>query len=80
MKRDMRLIHLILLSLEKRPQPWELAHAIVSDLPDVSDELVRYHLDLCQQAGFVNSRRSQTEYQLAWAGHEKLAELKDSKP
>ena len=77
MKRRQELITAILEWLENRESPW-------SDLPTttvgtsgepVDPAVIKYHVDLCEQAGFVRIAGRDTtlpQIQLTWAGHEQI--------
>ena len=78
MKRRQEVITAILDWLESRESPW-------SDLPTTLTDpagdqpldaaVVKYHIDLCEQAGFVRIAGRETrlpQIQLTWTGHERL--------
>ena len=78
MKRRQEVITAILQWLEERESPW-------SDLPTTLTDpagnqpldpaVVKYHIDLCEQAGFVRITGEKTrlpQIQLTWEGHRRL--------
>ena len=76
MKRRQEVILKILAWFEKIESPW-------SDLPDTLADpcdgqlldaaVIQYHIDLCEQAGFIRVKLGQKpQAQLTWAGHEEL--------
>ena len=76
MKRRQDVILKILQWLENCESPW-------NDLPDTLADpangqlmdaaLIRYHIDLCEQAGFIRMKEGKNpQIQLTWAGHEEL--------
>ena len=76
MKRRQELIRKILEWFEKVDSPW-------SDLPDTLADpcdgqlldaaVIQYHIDLCEQAGFIRVKPGEKpQIQLTWAGHEEL--------
>ena len=53
--------------------------------PDYTTEKVKYHMDLCEDAGFVYSQNQNLldapyNIRLTWKGHEELERNSDSKP
>ena len=83
MKRDMDMIRDILAHAE--------AHAVgdalrAPELCGTSDDLLHYHLELCEQAGYLRIKKSgynpegQDHYaivNLTWQGHEMLERLRN---
>ena len=76
MKRRQDVIRKILQWLEKCQSPW-------TDLPDTLADpasgqlmdaaLIKYHIDLCEQAGFIRMKDGKKpQIQLTWSGHEEL--------
>ena len=73
MKRDKALILEILRCLRET----DLGASVVPDCAGYSRHQVHYHLELCQEAGFLRRQGSTlmddgTRYLLTWAGHEIL--------
>ncbi len=77
MKRDMELIRKLLLIVESLPDEWDVGDSL--DL-DVSSSTVRGHLEILQEAGyldikissFVGGGYSINKIRLTWKGHEFL--------
>ena len=73
MKRRQEVILRILQWLESRESPWNDPPETLADPVDgqpMDAAMLRYHIDLCEQAGFV--RMTRTQVQLTWSGHEEL--------
>ena len=82
MERHMALIKAILKYVEKHGA-FEERYIDLPEFPDFSEEQVQYHALLCDQADFVQARRSMTGYQLlhlTWKGQEELARLRKECP
>lgn len=73
MQLQMSLIRQILASLESSQDPWAQPRT-----PSYDKRVVDYHVDLCEQAGFIRRRDGSRMVQLTWTGHIKLAELNAS--
>jgi hypothetical protein len=85
MKRDMELIRKILFLLESREE-----HKAILELPieGYERDVVRHHMLLLAQAGFVDFEQEKTEtnriirahvFGLSWAGHEFLDAIRSEK-
>lgn len=76
MKRRQDVILKILQWLETCESAWNdlpdtLADPSSGDLMDPA--LIRYHVDLCEQAGFIRMKNDgKPQLQLTWSGHEEL--------
>ncbi len=76
MKRRQEVILKILQWLENRESPWDdlpetLAGPLKGNPMDAA--VIRYHIDLCEQAGFIRMNGArQPQIQLTWKGHEEL--------
>ena len=76
MRRRKDVILKILRWLETLESPWsdlpaDLADPVSGDLIDSA--VMKYHIDLCEQAGFVRTKHAENpQIQLTWAGHEQL--------
>lgn len=78
MERDMKLIKRILKYVECNAKN-DGRVLDVPEIPDYGTEQVEYHIDLCDQAGFLKVQRTaDISYPVAltWQGHEMLNELK----
>ena len=74
MKRRQEVVHRVLQWLATCPCPW---NEMPDTLPDpctgepLDAAVFRYHVDLCEQAGFVRLKAgTPLQVQLTWAGHE----------
>ena len=81
MKREMKLIRMILAYVEKSRNIGDI------QLPEFSDYRkceVEYHVKLCEEAGYLHIRlsahdmRPESIIQMTWQGHEALDELRKS--
>ena len=79
MKREMKLIAMILAHVEKS------RHAGDIQLPEFSDYRkceVEYHVKLCEEAGYLHiklsahDKKPESIIQMTWQGHEALDELR----
>jgi repressor of nif and glnA expression len=76
MKRRQEVILKVLQWLEDRQSPWNdlpetLADPVNGELMDPA--VIRYHIDLCEQAGFIRMNGTKDpQIQLTWTGHEEL--------
>ena len=76
MKRRQEVILKILQWLETSKCPWNdlpetLADPVDGQLMDAA--VIRYHIDLCEQAGFIRMNGTKKpQIQLTWTGHEEL--------
>ena len=78
MKRRQEVITAILQWLTSRESRWSDLPESLTD-PATSEAMdpaeLRYHMDLCEQAGFVRTTGRDTtlpQIQLTWTGHEEL--------
>ena len=81
MKRRHELILAILKWLETHAEPWidrrEVDPHLNSDGELLKEKVIAYHVDLCEQAGYIRLQTVKhpypmTQIQLTWAGHNKL--------
>ena len=76
MKRRQEVILKILQWLENRESPWNDPPETLADPVDgqpMDAAMLKYHVDLCEQAGFVRMTGTRKpQIQLTWAGHEEL--------
>ena len=87
MKRDMTLIRRILRCLRARDDDSDTGYTEAPDfLPEVSERRVRYHLDLCVGAGYLEHRPAKDApggrpalpaWRLTWKGHDWLESQSD---
>lgn len=82
MRRIKKLIRQILEYTEEEGSGKPLA---TPEFPAYSEEQIRYHIDLCEQAGFIRtklaSRQGESDtfkaiVELTWEGHNVLAEMR----
>ena len=78
MKRDMELIKQILKYVEQNDKnDGRLLPA--PEFPDYGENEVSYHIDLCEQAGYITVQRTSGGSflrSLSWQGHNALDELR----
>lgn len=85
MKRDMKLIVRILRCIRSRDGDRQAGFTGAPDFePEVSEDVVRYHLDLCVGAGFLERRRESNRHatptwRLTWQGHDWIEQQSDCK-
>ena len=72
MKRDMKLIHLILDYMERKNDGDQSIP--LPSFDDYTSSQVDYHVALCVQAGFLNKRK----LTLTWTGHDKLEKCREA--
>ena len=75
MQRDMKLIKLILQHV-RRECKGDGRMLGLPDLPNYEEAQVVYHIDLCEQAGYITAQRTESvifPITLTWSGHEELA-------
>ena len=78
MTRDMTLLIKILRCIRRKGDAAESPQVEAPDFAQAySEKRVRYHLDLCEQAGFLHRHEvsrlgQQPTWSLTWAGHEYL--------
>jgi len=76
MKRRQEVILKILKWFQNTDSPWTdvpdtLADPCNGQLLDAA--VIQYHIDLCEQAGFIRVKPGETpQVQLTWAGHEEI--------
>lgn len=73
MRRNMDLIRSILEALESAPAPKCDKADIVREVEGV-EAVIKYHITLCEQAGFV--RFVAHGVQMTWAGHNELERMR----
>ena len=85
MKRDMALILRILRCIRSRDDDTKAGFTRAPDFePEVSENRVRYHIDLCVHAGFLEKRHESNLYttptwRLTWQGHDWIEAKSDCK-
>ena len=78
MKRNMYLIKLILKYVEHKDEN-NGRHLPTPEFPDYTDQQVSYHVELCNQAGYVEvlpTGGGAFLRSLTWSGHNALDELR----
>ena len=78
MRRNLDLIKAILLWLEQQPDPWCEPPSVIEGF---KHDRVDYHLNLCEEAGFIRRNRPGARpqrVQLTWKGHEELERIRQS--
>lgn len=83
MRRRMCIILEKLRWLSDQPRPAARIPLALHDTVDVTEAIIRYHIELCEEAGFIKEvqhspAHSEIEpwHRLTWAGHEFMAENK----
>ena len=80
MRRYMKLICLILSHVEKATEPGNIP---IPEFQDYRPCQVAYHVQLCEEAGYLDVRMNATTKEpvsiirMTWAGHEALERLRD---
>ena len=75
MKRDMKLIKLILKHAEKS-EPDRRGWIDEPEIPGYEDTQIGYHLTLCVEAGYIRVNSTGQILALTWAGHSALDDLR----
>ena len=71
MHRDMTLTRAILVCLRDHDSSWLARPQLVVPVPTDNPDILDYHLNLCEQAGFIVVRRGTgqpPQMQLTWKG------------
>lgn len=78
MKRDMDLVRAILLRVEEMGDPGMDIPALFPLIENHSSQEIYYHIQLLQQAGFLNADFPLQITGITWTGHEFIEAAKDN--
>ncbi len=81
MKRDMNLIRQILEYVEEQTTERRFVRIDDPDLPGHGQKKIDYHVELCNDAGFIRTASNSRELilGLTWQGQEKLESMRREK-
>ena len=73
MERRLEIIVAILRWLASQPEPAAEIPRTLAACPDVSPSIIRYHIELCEEAGYIRILSNMKNWhRLTWAGHNEI--------
>ncbi len=73
MERRLEIIVAILRWLASQPEPAAEIPGTLAACPDVSSSIIRYHIELCEEAGYIHRLSNMKKWhRLTWAGHNEI--------
>ena len=73
MKLRLEVILAILQWLSDQPEPVAQIPSKLCACPDVPEPILRYHVRLCEEAGFIEQHKGNKRWhRLTWGGHRHL--------